>query len=151
MSNIEFKNKYLKYKSKYFNLKNKKKINRKALLILFGESFRLGGQYTRNKGSNESYNEQIAAAKTHLKFINLLKEKNINLDVYITSYSTKFDNDIKEIYSPYLINSIFYKDLIIHKNPIYIHLKNSISKISNIYSYDFILCMRIDIFLKDYL
>ena len=68
MSNIEYKNKYLKYKSKYITLKNKN-YNKKALLILFGESFRLGGQNTRNKGSKESYNEQIAAAKTHLKFI----------------------------------------------------------------------------------
>jgi hypothetical protein len=33
-----------------------------GLLILFGESFRLGGQGNRNTGSEQSYEEQINAA-----------------------------------------------------------------------------------------
>ena len=50
---------------------------KKSLLILFGESFRLGGQGNRNIGSEESYEEQIKAAKSHINFISNLKRKNI--------------------------------------------------------------------------
>jgi len=46
-----------------------------GLLILFGESFRLGGQGNRNTGSEQSYEEQINAAKSHIKFISNLKKK----------------------------------------------------------------------------
>lgn len=46
-----------------------------SLLVLFGESFRLGGQGTRDTGSQESYEPQINAALTHIKLIESLKEK----------------------------------------------------------------------------
>ena len=39
-----------------------------SLLILFGESFRLGNQGNRNRGSDKSYKGQINAALSHLKF-----------------------------------------------------------------------------------
>lgn len=45
---------------------------KKSLLILFGESFRLGGQGNRNTGSEQSYAAQIKAAQTHLEFISTL-------------------------------------------------------------------------------
>ena len=47
----------------------------KALLILFGESFRLGGQGNRNTGSKSSYEEQIKASKSHIHFISNLQQK----------------------------------------------------------------------------
>lgn len=118
----------------------------KGLLILTGESFRLGGQFTRNIGSDNSYLEQINAAKSHIHFLEYLKENNnCDMDVYIASYSTKFNNELISIYSNYLIGYNFYENLIGQHN-----LKNnSLKNIQNIDIYDFILFIRIDIFLKN--
>ena len=54
-----------------------------SLLILFGESFRLGGQGNRNRGSEESYRQQINASLSHIKFIESLQKNNINMTVSI--------------------------------------------------------------------
>ena len=116
-----------------------------SLLILFGESFRLGEQYTRNVGSDQSYKQQIDAAKTHIKFIESLNEQNINMKVSINSYTTKFDNSLNEIYKSVLLDSKYYENLIGQSKLIH----NCIDKITNINDYDFILCMRIDLYLKD--
>jgi hypothetical protein len=118
---------------------------KKSLLILFGESFRLGGQNSRNIGSQESYEPQINAALTHIKFIENLKEKNINMVVSINSYTTKFDDSLNEIYKSVLLDSKYYENLI--GQGLLIH--NCYNRIVDVNQYDFILCMRIDAFLKD--
>jgi hypothetical protein len=116
-----------------------------GLLILYGESFRLGGQGTRNRGSEQSYEEQIKAAKSHINFISSLKNKNINIIVSINSYSTRYDKDITDVYKDILYDSIFYTNLL----GVNALINNCINRVENITSYDFILCMRIDLFLKD--
>jgi hypothetical protein len=115
----------------------------KACIILFGESFRLGGELTRNRGSDESYTEQINAATSHVSFIKDLISKNVNIDLYISSYETKFTNDLIRLYTDFLIGYDIYPNLIGQHNLIH----NSIKKIS-LDKYDFLLIMRIDIFLK---
>lgn len=117
----------------------------KALLILFGESFRLGGQYSRNRGYESSYNEQINAAKSHMKLITFLKQKKIDVDVSINSYTTKYDEDLTNIYKEVLYDKIFYPELIGQNGLIH----NCMKRISNWKDYDFVLCMRIDLCLKD--
>ena len=116
-----------------------------SLLILFGESFRLGEQGNRNIGSNKSYDQQINAALSHMKFIKNLEKKNIRMKVSINSYTTKFDNSLKEIYKTVLVDCKYYKNLLGQNKLIH----NCFDRITNINKYDFILCMRIDIFLKD--
>ena len=91
-------------------------------IILYGESFRLGGQGNRNTGSDESYNEQIKAANSHISFIKYLNSKNINVDVYISSYATKFTNDLIDIYKDVLIGHDFYENLIGQGNSIIIFI-----------------------------
>ena len=117
----------------------------KALLILFGESFRLGGQGNRNTGSEQSYEEQIKAAKSHINFILNLQRKNINMVVSINSYTTQYDNNLTDIYKDVLYDNIFYRNLLGQTTLIH----NCINRIYNISDFDFILCMRIDLFLKD--
>jgi len=116
-----------------------------GLLILFGESFRLGTQGTRNRGSKQSYEEQIKAAKSHINFISNLQKKNINIIVSINSYTTQYDKDLTDIYKDLLYDNVFYTNLLGQSALI----NNCINRIDNIDSYDFILCMRIDLFLKD--
>lgn len=117
----------------------------KSLLILFGESFRLGGQGNRNIGAEQSYEGQIKAAKTHINFILNLEKKNINMIVSINSYTTQYDNHLTDIYKDVLYDNIFYTNLLGQNTLIH----NCINRINNINDFDFILCMRIDLFLKD--
>jgi len=125
--------------------KNRRKNYKNGLIILFGESFRLGGQGNRNRGDDRSYNEQINAANTHIKLIKHLKKKNMNVKVSINSYTTKFDNSLDEIYKSVLLDSKYYGTLIGQTKLIH----NCVDRIDNINDYDFILCMRIDLCLKD--
>jgi hypothetical protein len=113
-------------------------------IILFGESFRLGGQGTRDTGDDKSYDGQINAANSHISFIKELSNKNLSIDVHISSYKTRFSDDLIEIYNNNLISYDFYEELIGQGNLI----SNSIEKIT-IENYDFILIMRIDLFLKN--
>lgn len=117
----------------------------KALLILFGESFRLGNQYTRNRGSEKSYNEQMNASKSHMKLISFLKQKQIDVEVSINSYTTKYDDNLTNIYKEVLYDKIFYPELIGQNGLIH----NCMKRINYLKEYDFVLCMRIDICLKD--
>lgn len=117
----------------------------KGCIILFGESFRLGGQGNRNIGSNESYHAQILAANSHVNFIKDLNGKGVNVDVYISSYKTKFSDDLVNVYKDVLIGSDFYDHLMGHENLI----NNKINKIADIKKYDFLLIMRIDLYLKN--
>jgi hypothetical protein len=116
----------------------------KGCIILFGESFRLGGQFNRNTGSNESYGPQIEAANSHINFMKDLNGKGVNLDVCISSYKTKFTDDLINVYKDFLIRNDFYEHLMGCENLIH----NAINKISNIEQYDFLLIMRIDLYLK---
>jgi hypothetical protein len=128
-----------------FNKSRLTSTEKKAGLILFmGESFRNGSHGTRTKGTIESYPAQIKACKSHIKFLEHLKTK-INVDVCISTYNTPFNNDLIEIYKPYLIKNIFYDEPIA--------LTESCKKIIrsiNTDKYDFIFYIRIDLDLKDY-
>ena len=115
-----------------------------ACIILFGGSFRLGGQGNRNIGSSESYSEQIKAAQSHMSFIKDLNSKNVKVDVYISSYQSRFQEDLAKVYETVLIGRDFYPQMMGQNNLIY----SAMSKISNIGKYDFLLVMRVDMCLK---
>jgi hypothetical protein len=117
---------------------------KKGLLLLYGESFRLGGQCNRNTGSEQSYEEQIRAAHTHLNFISHLKKQNIHIEVSINSYTTPYNEHLARVYKDVLRDKIFYNQLI--GQTALIH--TCIDRL-DIQEYDFILCMRIDLYLKD--
>tara|TARA_B100001094_G_scaffold21128_1_gene17859 strand:+ start:230 stop:1024 length:795 start_codon:yes stop_codon:yes gene_type:complete len=121
-----------------------------SLLILFGESFRSGGQHSRKRGFPESYEPQIQAAHSHMKFIKHLKETfNIDMVVSINSYTTQYDDSLVEIYDNVLLENHFHVNLI-GANGLIHGCINRLNEIENLNeTFDFILCMRIDLFLKD--
>ena len=68
----------------------------KGLFLFIGESFRFGSQMTRIRGTKESYDEQIKACISHIKFIENIEQK-YNLeksDVIISSYTTNYDAEL---------------------------------------------------------
>lgn len=119
----------------------------KGLLLLFGESFRWGGQHTRDRGRYVSYPAQIDASKSHKRWIDHTKQKyHADINVSINSYTTRFDDDLTSIYLLDLKKSIFYPEMIGQNGLIQRciqHLKEDLKE------YDFILYMRIDLYLKD--
>jgi len=121
----------------------------KGLFLFIGESFRYGSQKTKIRGTKESYDEQIKACKSHIKFIENMEQK-YNLeksDVIISSYTTKYDAELIAVYEKYLVNSTFQQILIGLTNTFH----NILLNMKNINDYDFIFYIRIDLFLKDYL
>jgi len=117
----------------------------KCYILLFGEAFREGNQGTRIRDLDTSYDNQINAAKSQMSFIQNLNNNNIDVKVFISSYDTKFKTNLLNIYNNNLINYDFYSKLIGQGKLIH----NAIDKIQNISQYDFLLIMRIDLFLKD--
>ena len=112
-------------------------------IVFFGESFRLGTRHAQNIDQETSYKEQMRASNSHMSFIKGLNSKNVSIDAYISTYKTPFTNDLIKIYNTHLIGYDVYDNLIGQGNLIH----NSIKKIS-VEKYDFILFMRIDLFLK---
>jgi len=121
----------------------------KGLFLFIGESFRYGSQKTQIRGTKESYDEQIKACKSHIKFIENLEQK-YNLeksDAIIGSYTTNYDAELIAIYDKYLVGSTFQQTLIGLTNIFH----NTLLNTKNLNDYDFIFYIRIDLFLKDYL
>lgn len=109
-------------------------------LILLGESFRSGGQHTRERGNPSSVKEQMDACKSHLRFMKSFVD--VNWKVRIFTYSTNYDSLIYNNYKNIEICEFIKSEPIGLQN-----LYNmSIKQIKN---YDFVLVCRIDLYLKD--
>ena len=116
-----------------------------CLIVFLGGSFRLGWQGTNSIGTDESYEEQIKACKSHIEFIkDLTERKNCKPSVYISTYKTKFNDSLLNIYSDYLVGSDFYDKFIGFDGL----LQNTVKKIKNMNKYEFVAFIRIDLFLK---
>jgi hypothetical protein len=124
----------------------------KIALLIRGESFRFGGQMSRNIGSPESVSEQIMAFNSHKKLINFLTTKyKIEVDLYLDTQSTKFDYLIVENFSQYLpISSEFHIDYCDNQMMSVARAISYIIKNQNFNQYDYILIIRFDTYFKDY-
>lgn len=119
--------------------------NKKGLLVLFGESCREGRADYKKTDSEYGYTSQMKASDTHLDLIQHINDKyGYKMDVSITTYDTKYENEIKDKYSAYNLNYNSEKELI-GGNKIF---NKAIKNIKHT-NYDFILFMRMDIHLKD--
>lgn len=125
--------------------KKKEGFEQKCLIVLYGESFREGTQRTRLRDTDTSYKTQMMACDSHLKFIQMLKDKyNIDSDVSISTYTTKYENELKERYKH---QKVFYKS---EDNVIgVIEIANKGIQNIDITNYKFIIFTRNDILFKD--
>lgn len=122
-------------------------MNNKILLIISGECFRDGGQNSRQKDTTESLKYQFLATSSHIKFIEYIQNKyNINVDIQILSYHSKYENELIKQYEKYNLTYKFYNKYFSDRT----QLTNSY-KIDNIeQKYMGILVIRPDMYLKDY-
>jgi len=129
------------------NIEHVANINNKCLLILYGESFRSGTQHTRVRDTDESFETQKMAVDSHIKLCDYLKENyNLHTDIIINTYTTRFENEIRQWYEKYLINIIINPELIGFENLV----NNAVNSITDRTQYDFVLFMRIDVYIKPY-
>lgn len=112
------------------------------LIILLGESFRTGGQRSRTIGEDGSYAGQMDACQSHIRFFEQLTD---TPDVFISSYHTKFDEELLSVYEKYLIGSKLYDHVIGLDNLFHAAISEN-----NLDKYDDVLYLRIDLFLKDH-
>ena len=113
----------------------------KGVFILYGESFRDGGRFSRARDTKRSIPLQIKASNSHMDFCNFIKKQyDIPIDIIIHTYDTKYENRLKKIYKdPIYVSS---KELVGPTNAAQIavdHIKKD---------YDFIFLTRMDIFIK---
>jgi hypothetical protein len=117
----------------------------KCLFVLYGESFRDGLNQERTRDTEKSVLNQMIACDSHLKFINTIQNKyKINTDVVISTYDTKYENELKEKYKN---QKLIYKSQsdLIGANRI---AHKAIEGI-NLNEYTFVLFTRNDVFLID--
>lgn len=129
----------------FIHVSKKEGFHDKCLIVLYGEAFRDGKSNERIIDTETGFNNQMLACDSHLKFIDMLKTKySISTDVVISTYETKYENELKEKYKN---NNLIYKkekELIGWDNI----MQNGIKNI-DLFKYKFILFTRNDVFLKD--
>lgn len=70
----------------------------KIKILLVGEAFRRGGQGTRQRDLPESYDEQKLACASHNCLAEKLESEGYDVEFFMESYSTKYEEDIKSWY-----------------------------------------------------
>ena len=116
-------------------------------IILRGESFRTGSQHSRNIGSDISYEQQKEACATHIKLAEKIESLGYNVDFYIDTYSTKYDNEMLGWYGSRVKAYKFHPTYLDSQQAL---LKDSIDLLKDsLNTYDALLIMRLDLFLKD--
>ena len=121
----------------------------KGCLILYGEAFREDKQFDRNRDTTQGFENQMKACDSHVKFIERMKSKHIDMDVSISTYCTKYEKELKEKYANC---NLFYSCETEMMEDIIKSIDNIVSKsIQNIQldNYSFILLTRNDICFKD--
>jgi hypothetical protein len=120
---------------------------KKCLLVYYGGSFREGNIGSTTSDTQYGYDAQKNASITHAKLKKVLNKKGFQTDIIINTRHTDYKSDLMKWYDPF--------NIIINNIPIKTHGKdymiqsavNNIDKL-NKEDYDFILFVRIDLFLK---
>lgn len=123
----------------------------KFLLLITGETYRLGPQMTRGRGGEESYKRQMFATESHINFVKFMKLKyDLDCDIICNFYtlSDNYDKDLLEKYSNKSIFTNFNSRLLGELNVTNQSIK--FAENNNLNNYKFVLSIRPDHYLKEY-
>lgn len=126
------------------------RLKKTGLICYYGGAFRDGGNTSSLQDTDIGYNGQYYATQTHLKLTEVLNKKGYKVDTIINTYHSTYEKELTKWYNVYdiifntlnkKINSTDGRDKLI---------RSSINNIKNLTpnDYDFILFIRIDLFLK---
>ena len=130
-------------------------------VCFIGESFRFGGQTSREVNSSSAYTEQMKAIESHVMFVNNLCNKDHTVSLFLHTYSTRFDEDMLNAYKNKTICGLRDYKLLSYQNletdSINCHLKRSIQILTthglldtSTSDLDLAMFIRIDLYLKPY-
>jgi hypothetical protein len=128
-------------------------MNNKVLLVLWGESFRSGGQMTRTRGTGDYFAKQKSATLSHLELLDRIRKKHsLECDILLNSFTLNPEDDDSLI--------SWYSD---HGSKFIYHLhskgfateeetrRDTYSKAVDIIDdYEYVLFARVDLFFKKY-
>ena len=127
-----------------------KKINKKGLLVYYGGGFRDGPNLSSIQDTEKGYNNQFYASKSHIKLNKVLTDKGYDMDSLVCSYHSKYESQFKLWYNPFdiILNTIKVNGKSTDGRDSLI--KNCIKNMNDLKmeEYDFVLFIRIDLFLK---
>lgn len=116
-------------------------------LIIRGEAFRKGHQNNRDDGQAESYDEQKEACATHMALVRRIESLGYKVDIYIDSYHTQYNDTLLEWYGANVKDSQFHTTKFASQNML---IKDSLEMLKDeLDSYDALLILRMDLFLKE--
>lgn len=126
------------------------KSNKKGLLVYYGGGFRDGPNLSSIQDTVKGYNNQLYASKSHIKLNKVLTEKGYDIDSLVCSYHSKYESQFKIWYNPFdiILNTIKVRGKSTDGRDSLI--KNCIKNMNELKmdQYDFVLFVRIDLFLK---
>jgi hypothetical protein len=127
-----------------------------AYVVFLGESFRSGGHQSRLSGGLEAFKGQQAASFSQLRFLHsAMNQHGIRWQVLVDTYSSRFDQSLRDWYSTKELQNVHFH---FHQSPpigysnLFRHalglVKADAAHHSN--NYQFVLFIRIDLYLKDF-
>lgn len=133
----------------YFKISKKNKIG----LIFIGESFRIGGQGSRETDKEESIKEQIESINSHCYFMDKLKEADplVEIDIFVQTFSTRYDKYLIDKYNKSSADNKVYNIIPNNLKKNYHNINDSLYEIIkkvDLDIYDYIYIMRLDLILK---
>jgi hypothetical protein len=127
-------------------------MDKKVLLLVFGESFRFGPQLTRTRGGEESKKRQKLASQSHIKLIEHIRNK-FNLETDIALFSYKYNQEYDVLLKSYYGTSLKYIDLLdtisSTENAFLNYIVKKINTNIDISDYSYIIVVRCDFYLKE--
>ena len=115
-------------------------------VILRGESFRFGRQDTRIRGIPYAVEDQMLACRSHLRICDRLKEMGVTPSLFLTTYTTPYNEQLLEVYEPYLVKHQILPAI----GPIqHMNIKASVDLVGDLSIFDYIIIIRVDVFFKD--
>jgi len=124
----------------------------RCLFVITGDTFRLGGQRSDNKGGEESYKRQKLAIDSHLRFFeNIEKNYHIKCDVFLNIYkcNDEYDSKLLDWYGDRVVSTNIHPQRLESEFAL---IYDTTSKLSNfnLNEYRFLMLIRPDWYLKKY-
>jgi hypothetical protein len=122
---------------------------RKLAVLVFGGSFRIGGQGSLDVGSAEAFHSQRQATATHLDLMRrACQECNCACDVYVATLSTRYDADLLSWYAPHVRGSVFVPIESSHDGYLFRKARELVAENEE---YEFLLFLRADLVIKPFM
>jgi hypothetical protein len=123
---------------------------KKILICYYGGSFREGKSGSSTQATDSGYSNQYYATQSHIKLNKLFNERGYEVNTLIHTYHSKYEDELNKWYNPYgFIYNIINPKLASVKGRDNL-ISSTIKNIKNITpnNYDYVLFIRIDLFLK---